>query len=177
MWNRHLDEFKNLEEIHTYYSKALGLYQGRLFPMEECADCRYRDRWGCQGGCITHAVMKHGELSLEDKPEANGWQREAVLALSPEVKIQRYDVPAETYSVLNQASGCELEVDAMFQPLLNSLNGHYSAPQVIDRYVESTRNSNFQSPLQAFTEETTRQGANELLLGLLHQGFVVQRPL
>ena len=75
MWNRHLDEFKNLEEVHTYFSKALGLYQGRLFPMEECNDCRYRDRWGCQGGCITHAVMKHGELPLEDmRPEADGWQ-------------------------------------------------------------------------------------------------------
>jgi MoaA/NifB/PqqE/SkfB family radical SAM enzyme len=180
MWNRHLDEFKNLEEVHSYFSRALGLYQDRLFPMEECADCRYRDRWGCQGGCITHAVMKHGELPLDDKPAqpaGDGWRPGAVLALSPQVEIQHYDVPAESYAVLNTASGFELEVDASFQPLLNSLNGQYSAQQVIDRYVESAQGSAFQSPLASFTQEATRKGANELLLGLLHQGFVVERPV
>ena len=68
-------------------------------------------------------------------------------------------------------------MDASFQPLLNLLDGQYSAQQVVDRYVESTQNSDFQSPLTSFTQEATRQGANELLLGLLHQGFVVERPI
>ncbi len=53
MWNRQLDEFQNLGEIQDYYHKAMSMYQCRLYPMEECYPCRYRDQWGCQGGCLT----------------------------------------------------------------------------------------------------------------------------
>ncbi len=179
MWNRHLDEFKDLAEIHAYYSKAMELYQGHLYPLEECSECRYRERWGCQGGCLTHAVIKHGELAVEDQaaqPSAGEWQPATVLALSPDVEIQRFDLPAESYSVFNKASGAELEVDASFQPLLQALDGQHSASEVVDRYVDSTRSSDFQSPLTSFTDGAMKEGANQLLLGLRQQGFVVERP-
>lgn len=178
MWNRHLDEFKDLSEIHAYYSKAMGLYQGRLYPLEECGECRYRERWGCQGGCLTFAVMKHGELPVEDQAAqpAGEWQPAAVLALSPDVEIQRYDVPTDSYSVFNKASGAELEVDASLQPLLNVLDGRHSAEEVVKQYLESTQSSDFQSPLTSFTQEAMKEGANQLLLGLRQQGFVVERP-
>ena len=180
MWNRHLDEFKDLKEIHDYYGKAMALYQGRLYPMEECKDCRYKERWGCQGGCLTHAVMKHGELPLDElpkQPASDMWQPATLLALSPEVEIQRYEVPAESYCIFNKASGAELEVDGSFQPLLNSLNGTCSASEVVDRYVESMQGASFQSPLASFTQEVAKTGANELLQGMLRQGFVVERTI
>ncbi len=180
MWNRHLAEFKDLKEVHDYYSRAMGLYQGKLYPMEECKDCAYRERWGCQGGCLTHAVMKHGELPLEDQPRqpvSDTWQSAAVLALSPEVEIQRFEVPAESYCILNKASGAELEVDASFQPLLNSLDGKHSAREVVDEYVASMQSADFQSPLTSFTQEAAKAGAHELLLGMLRQGFVVERTM
>ena len=177
MWNRHLDEFADLKEIHDYYSKLMAQYQGHLYPLEECGDCTYRERWGCQGGCLTHAVMKHGELSDQDRPAdaaAESLQTGGVLALSSDVVIQKFDMPAESYSVFNKTTGAELEVDTSFQPLLDSLRGQYSAQEVVDRYVES---SLCESPLAPFAQEAMRKGANELLLGLMQQGFVVQRAL
>lgn len=179
MWNRHLDEFQNLEEIQTYYRKAMGLYQGRLYPMDECYECSYRERWGCQGGCLTHTVMKHGELSLDDastQPLSDGWKPEAVLALSPEVEIRRYDTPEESYAIFNRVSRMELEVDASFQPLLCSLDGQHSAKEVVDQYIgDSTQNPPIESAIIALTQSALQRGAQELLCGLLHQGFLVER--
>lgn len=179
MWNRHLDEFKNLEEIHAYYRKAMGLYQTRLYPMDECHECQYRELWNCQGGCLTHAVMKHGELSLESQAtqeSAKGWKPGAVLALSSDAEIRRYDMPEVSYAVYNKASGLELEVDASFEPLLRSLSGQYSAQQVVDQYVDSDdQNPQNDNALKELTQAVLKQSANELLSGLLHQGFVVER--
>lgn len=180
MWNRHLDDFNNLEEMLAYYRKAMGLYQSRLYPMDECYECRYRELWACQGGCLTHAVMKHGELSLED-PEAlssDCWKPGAVLALSADAEIRRYENPEISYAVYNKVSGLELEVDASYEGLLQALNGRYSAGQVIDRFIgESTPNSQSPGPLEQLTHDALAQGANELLLGLLQQGFLEQRPI
>jgi MoaA/NifB/PqqE/SkfB family radical SAM enzyme len=178
MWNRHLDEFKNLEEIQAYYRDAMSLYQSRLYPMEECYTCRYREQWGCQGGCLTHTVMKHGELSLEDQPGqplGDGWKEGAVLALSPDVQIRHYDMPAESYAIINKVSGLELEVDASFEPLLHSLNGQHSAREVVEQYIgDGAGKGKDGSGLEALTQGALRQGANELLLGMLHQGFLVE---
>jgi MoaA/NifB/PqqE/SkfB family radical SAM enzyme len=177
MWNRHLDEFKDLKEIHAYYSKLMAQYQGHLYPLEECSNCTYRDRWGCQGGCLTHAVMKHGELPGQDRPAdvpAENLQVSGVLVLSSDIEIQKFDMPAESYSVFNKVTGAELEVDASFQPLLDSLRGQYSAQEVVDRYVDS---SLLDSPLAPFAQEAMRKGSTELLFGLMQQGFVVQRAV
>jgi MoaA/NifB/PqqE/SkfB family radical SAM enzyme len=178
MWNRRLDEFQNLGEIQDYYRKAMSIYQGRLYPMDECYQCRYREQWGCQGGCLTFAVMRHGEMSLESmaaQQSGDEWQPGAVLALSQDVEIQQYDIPQKSYSVYNKASGLEMEVDASFQPLLNLLNGHHSAQQVVDRFVESSQNPQLQGPVVAFADRAMKQGANDLLLGLLRRGFLVER--
>jgi MoaA/NifB/PqqE/SkfB family radical SAM enzyme len=181
MWNRHLDEFQNLEEIHAYYRRAMGLYQSRLYPMDDCYQCRYRDLWGCQGGCLTHAVKKHGELSLEDSPgqqAGDGWKPGVALALSADVEIRRYDLPEESYAIYNRVSGLELEVDASFQPLLRSLNGQYSAREVVDQYIgNSVQNPQMDNSLTIFTQGALQRGANELLLGLLHQGFLVEQQI
>jgi radical SAM protein with 4Fe4S-binding SPASM domain len=179
IWNRHLDEFQNLEDVNAYYRRAMSLYQSRLYPMEECNECRYRELWNCQGGCLTHTVMKHGELSLDDRPGqpiGDGFKEEAVLALSPDVEIRRYDMPEASYTIFNKASGLELEVDGSFQPLLRSLDGQYSAREVVDRYIgDSAPNAAIESGLATLTQGALRQGANELLLGMLHQGLLVER--
>jgi radical SAM protein with 4Fe4S-binding SPASM domain len=179
MWNRHLDEFKDLQEIQAYYRKAMGLYQSRLYPMDECNDCRYRELWGCQGGCLTHAVMKHGELSLDcasSQPSGDGWKSGAVLALSPDVEIRSYDIPDPSYAIYNKVSGLELEVDASFQPLLRSLDGQHSAREVVDQYLaDGGPNPPIESAITAFTQAALQQSANELLSNMLHQGFLVER--
>ena len=68
-----------------------------------------------------------------------------------------------------------MEVDSSFQPLLNLLNGHHSAQQVVDRFVESSQNPQLQGPVVAFADRAMKQGANDLLSGLLSRGFLVER--
>ncbi|HUI41770.1 MAG TPA: radical SAM protein [Terriglobia bacterium] len=178
LWNRRLDEFQNLQEIQAYYRQAMGLYQGRLYPMDKCATCRYREQWGCQGGCLTFSVMKHGELALERPPapaENDGWQPAAFLALSPDVEIQHYDLPEDSYAVFDKTSGLEMELDASFQPLIAMLNGQHPAQEVVDRFVECSRKPRPEGLVAAFAERALKQGAQELLVGLWHQGFLVER--
>ncbi len=181
MWNRHLDEFQNLEEIHNYYRKAMSLYQSRLYPLAECDDCRYRELWNCQGGCLAYTVMRYGELSIEERPERpcrEGWKEGTVLAFAPDVRIRRYDMPEESFAISSKASGMELEVDASFQPLLQCLNGQHSAREVVERYVGSSdRGSNGQNELEALTQGALKQGANELLRGMLQKGLLVERQV
>lgn len=178
LWNRHLSDFQNLQEIQTYYREAMSLYQGRLFPMEECSTCQYRELWGCQGGCLTYSVMKHGELAVECQaapPKSDGWQPEVVLAMSPYVEIQRYDIPEESYAVYNSASGLEMEVGASFKPLLTMLDGQHSAQQVVDLFSQNGQNPQPEGQVAAFAQRALKQAAQDLLLGLLYQGFLVAR--
>jgi len=178
LWNRHLDEFQNLEEIQAYYREAMSLYQCRLFPMEECTTCQYRTLWGCQGGCLTYTVMKHGELPAGNKPAeapGDGWQPGVVLALSPNVEIQRYDIPQESYAVYDKVSGLEMEVGGSFQPLLTMLNGQYPAQEVVDRFVQNGQGPQPEGQVAAFANRALRQASQDLLLGLLQRGFLVAR--
>lgn len=176
LWNRHLDEFKNLQEAESYYRQSMGLYQDRLFPMDECYQCRYRERLGCQGGCLSHTILRYGELPAGDSAcqAGDGWRPGAVLGLSQDVAIERYDIPRESYVVYNKVSRLEMQVDASFQPLLALLNGQYTAPQVIERFVESGQLSIFEGPIAELSRKTMKEGANDFLLCLLHEGFLVE---
>jgi MoaA/NifB/PqqE/SkfB family radical SAM enzyme len=177
MWNRHLDEFQNLEEIYAYFRGAMGLYQSRLYPLDECKACRYRELWNCQGGCLAYTVMKHGQLTPEDRtgqPGCDGWKEGALLAWAPEVRVRRYDMPKTSYQIYNKLSGMEMMVDASFQPLLDALHGQHSAPEVVDQYV-GVSHAKVDSALEALTQGALRQSANDLLLGMLHQGFLVEQ--
>jgi MoaA/NifB/PqqE/SkfB family radical SAM enzyme len=177
IWNRRLEDFQNLQEIQTYYREAMSLYQCRLYPMDECDRCPYRDLWGCQGGCLTYTVMKHGELS-PDKPAvapADGWQPGAILSLSPQVRVQHYDLPEDSYAVYEPASGLEMEVGASFRPLLNMLHGEYTGQDIVDRFAADGDHPDAGGPVAAFAQRALKKSAQELLLSLLHRGFLVAR--
>jgi hypothetical protein len=124
--------------------------------------------------------MKHGELSLEDlSPETciPEWKDGMVLAMPEDVVIRRYDMPEESFAIFNKASGLELEVEASFQPLLGCLDGRYSAPEVIDKYVgDSGHGAPSGSGLEMLTQSALRRSTNELLQGMVQQGFLVERP-
>ena len=178
LWNRHLDEFETLQQAQAYYRQAMAAYQDRLFPMDECRECRYRERWGCQGGCLTHTIMRYGEPAVKESPaqaEGNGWQPGAILALAENVLMQHFDIPDESYIVYDQGSGLEIEVDKSFQPLLALLDGQHSAEQIVEHYVASNQSQEVEGLVAAFASKALREGANDLLLGLRHQGFLVER--
>ncbi len=101
---------------------------------------------------------------------------DALLAISPEVDIQRYDLPEESYAVYHKPSRIEMEVDASFRPLLDLLDGHHSADEVIDRFVETRSYPGVDESLAQFTRKAMRAAARELLQRLCHQGFIESRP-
>ena len=107
--------------------------------------------------------------------ERRDWRSGVVLALSPDVEIQRYDIPERSYAVFNKVSGLVMEVDSSFEPLIRMLNGQYTTQQVVDRFVEDGQDPQVTGPVAAFSQRTMKQGANDLLRGLLHQGFLVER--
>jgi sulfatase maturation enzyme AslB (radical SAM superfamily) len=178
LWNRRLDDFQNLQEIQAYYRAAMGLYQCRLFPMNECYTCEWQKLWGCQGGCLTHTVVKYGEFPVEAQPAeppSNGWQPNAVLALSPDVEVHRYDIPEESCAVYDRASGLEFEVGASFQSLLLMVNGQNSLKQVVDRFARK-ENPEPEGPVAELAQRALRKGAQDLLLELLHRGLLNYVP-
>jgi MoaA/NifB/PqqE/SkfB family radical SAM enzyme len=175
LWNRRLDEFENLQEIQTYYRQAMGLYQGRLYPMDACDDCKYRDLWGCQGGCLSYAALRHGELAMPEAAapvHAEGWRPDAVLALSEDVEIERYDVPKRSYALFNRRSGLEMEVDGSYGSLLELLNGRHSAEDIVARFSDGDGGSS-DGPVAEFAQRAMRKGACNLLESLIHERFVV----
>jgi MoaA/NifB/PqqE/SkfB family radical SAM enzyme len=179
LWNRNLDEFDTLEEIEGYYRQVLSPYQDRIFPMDECAECPYRELWGCQGGCITFSIVNgRGTQSLEWQAEdESGWDPEAVLALSNGVAIRRYDIPKESYVLCRAASSIEVEADGSFGPLWPLLDGTHSVQDIVSRFLSAGDRGRHQSPLGTFVQEVAKEGLQDLLHGLLRQGFLVQRPV
>jgi MoaA/NifB/PqqE/SkfB family radical SAM enzyme len=179
MWNRHLDEFDHLNEVHAYFQKQMALYQDRLYPLEACHDCRLREQWRCQGGCLTHTVRKYGELVPEIQPakgKLDEWKQGSVLALSPDVLVRHYDMPEESFALTNRVSGMELEVDSSFAPVLRWLDGQHSPREVVDCYVgNSMPPAGAGNGLHALTQTALRRSANELLGNMLQQEFIVER--
>jgi radical SAM protein with 4Fe4S-binding SPASM domain len=176
LWNRRLDEFQNLQEIHAYYARAMALYQNRLFPMEKCHQCRFRDL--CQGGCLTHTIVKHGELQIDPAPalQPDGGPQDTVVSLAQDVHLRHYDLPVESYALSNVSNGMEFEVDPSFHPLLTMLNGEYSRTEVADRFVDTSQ-ADLDGPIRAFAESAMRKGVNTLLLNLLHEQLLVEQPV
>ena len=171
LWNRHLDEFENLQAIQEFYRNAMGAYQGRLFPMDECQTCRYRELWGCQGGCLSYTIQKYGDISHHGQPDVEGWRDDAVFALSPDVEVRRYDLPTESIALRRKGTCAETEVNGSLPGLLRLLDGTRPAGLVIDCFAENC-GSGPEGPIGEFAARETRQAARTLLMELQRQGFI-----
>jgi hypothetical protein len=118
--------------------------------------------------------MRHGEVAM---PEAaplqrgDGWRPDAVLALSEDVEIERYDLPKRSYAVFNRRSGLEMEVDGSYEPLLELLNGRHSAQEIVVRFADGDRGPSGGS-IADFARRATKKAASDLLKSLIHEGFV-----
>lgn len=178
--NRHLDEFSTLPEIESFYQRILDSYQSQIFPLEACDHCRLRERWGCQGGCLTYALMKH-DTEQPDRPSFDGspyiWQPGAVLALSGDAMVRRYDVPWDQYVVTQRSSGIELQVDPSLSPLWTLLDGEHTAVEVVSAAVAQINGHDMDGPAGTFERRVMAESLNDLLLGLARQGMIVQRPI
>jgi len=174
LWNRHLDEFENLQAIQAYYRGVWGAFQGRLFPMEECDTCPYRERWGCQGGCLSYTILKHGEnacAAAETRPD--GYRDDVRFALSPELEVRRYDLPAESVALRRRGTREEIELDGPLQKLLPVLDGRHLGSELVDRLAGDELQES-DGPVAEFAKRASRQAARGLLAELQRQGVITE---
>ena len=180
LFNRHLSEFKDLAEIEAYYQQILNSYQGRIFAMDACYECRYRVLWGCQGGCLTYALVRHGSSPAGELPQEGmqiDWQEQATLVLSESARLKHYDLPRESYVLRDQKSGTEVDLDASLGPLWSLLDGKHTARQIVHESVDRGDGQGMSGPVDAFTRHVMTESVSDLLLGLMRQGLIVQRPI
>jgi hypothetical protein len=174
LWNRHLGEFENLEEIYTFFQRELRMIQGHLYPLPECQECSHRSQWKCQGGCLTHTIQRHEELFTQPCSPCRQDEfplPDHSLSLAPEVQVRHYDLPEKVTSLYNKNTGVEMEIDASLLALFEHLDGLHSSAGIVNAYLRSTVGEGSGS-LHEMLTDTARKGARELLSNLIAEKFV-----
>lgn len=178
LYNRRLDEFECLQEIDDFYRGILRHYQSELVPWEECRECKLRERWSCQGGCITYSLIKHPERVAVKPPESArpGLDSEAFLRVAGGVVVKRYDLPRDCFVLSQEPGGLELELEgARFAPLESLLDGSRTAGEIRELCAGGNGGPEG-SPLDAFVDRIETEGYEALLAGMLEHGFLEQSP-
>ncbi len=124
--NRRLDDFQTLADAQAFYRKVWSVYQDIVYPLEACAQCYYREKWGCQGGCLTYAVMQdHGARYAAAQPDpcAESLNPGLALGLADDVRIFHYDIPRPTYLFRKISTNLDFEIDDAFAPVIPLLDG------------------------------------------------------
>ncbi len=171
--NRQLGEFATLFEAQAYYRRVWGVYQDKVFPLGKCASCFYREKWGCQGGCLTYAVLQDsGQRFME---QSSGTFKdfitpETVFRLEEGVKVFKYDIPTPTFILRKSSDNLDIEIDPAFQAILPLLDGRHTL-QEISAVLRAPDASS--STLNVFLEEVFTESLAKFLIGLMWQGFLV----
>jgi radical SAM protein with 4Fe4S-binding SPASM domain len=172
--NRKLDEFKTLADAQTYFRQVWSVYQDTVYPMEKCYNCFYREKWGCQGGCLTYAMMKDGAQRYEDetsKPRRDILSPDQVISLADDVRVFHFDIP-KSVSIFRKAStNLEFEVDDGLKPILALLDGQHSMDELIAALPAPALGSR---QLNGFLQGWMAESVPDLLYALLQQGFLKQ---
>ena len=99
--NRNLAAFRSLADAKDYFSGVWNVYQGAVYPMQKCWQCAHRERWGCQGGCLSYAIATDGGRRYDRPPSEQERaplpSPERGIALADAVTLVRYDLPCESY--------------------------------------------------------------------------------
>lgn len=172
--NRKLEEFDTLAEAQTYYRKVWGVYQDVVYPLEKCASCYYREKWGCQGGCLTYAILQdHGQRYAEAQPEAFEQlaDSEAGLGLADDVRVLHYDLPQPTLLFRKISTNLDLEVQEAFQPVVPLLDGQHTLSEIT---AALSAHAHGADPMQSFMQDVLAENVPDLLKALLGQGFLKQ---
>ena len=178
LWNRRLSDFECLQEIVEYYKGIMGSYQDKLYPLDECDRCPYRKEWGCQGGCLSYTILKHGDaVPFEAAADASPgeWRPSDILALHPEAEVCSYDIPDLRSVVTRRSADIQMTLDRSFIPLLTFLDGAHSSQDVLNSFLDSGGDRRMRGPVEAFATKAMEDGAKKLLLGMLHRGLLTRR--
>lgn len=170
--NRSLRDFNNLTEAKEFYTRIWEVYQGKVYPMAKCADCLYREKWSCQGGCLTYALeTDNGQRYQQNTIEhlEGGQAPNNKLSLADAVILRRYDIPYEKYILSNTLTDVEFEVGESLQSILPMLNGSHTAEELAETLIGTSPDS---GSLQAFLHDTAKECYPKVFDELVRQGFL-----
>ncbi len=174
--NRNLTEFATLSEARDYFVNVWSVYQDSVFPMEKCYTCVYRQKWGCQGGCLSYAIAKdngqryNAALPAQVVGDGSCFDPERCLALADDVTLAHYDLPEPTYLLHNKSTGVDFEVLTNLYPLLPLLDGHHTTPELVQAFTGISGPGS----LQTFMGGVAAESLPQILAGLVQQGFLKQ---
>lgn len=172
--NRKLDEFHTLADAQAYYRQVWSVYQDRVYPMEQCDHCFYREKWGCQGGCLTYAIMKdHGGRYNAEIPvvRQDSLDPEKVICLADDVRVFHFDIPKSVYLFRKTSANLDFEVNDAFEPILPLLDGQHTLTEIIAAQPIPSTGS---GQLRQFLQNILAENVPDLLHALLLQGFLKQ---
>lgn len=173
--NRKLDEFATLADAQDYYRQVWSVYQGVVYPLEQCNACYYREKWGCQGGCLTYAMMQDGGAryaSIQPEPTGAALDLERVLCLAEDVRVFHYDLPRPSILFRKTSANLDFAIDDSFAPVMPLLEGGHTLDEILAALPAPNGGS---QPLQAFLKDMLAETVPDLLGVLLQQGFLEQR--
>jgi MoaA/NifB/PqqE/SkfB family radical SAM enzyme len=170
--NRKLDEFQTLADAQEYYRKVWSVYQDTVYPLDQCDQCFYRKKWGCQGGCLTYAIMTdHGQRYISETPHPYSEVLDPgmVLRLEDDVRVFRYELPQPSCLIRKTSANLDIEIDDAFLTLLPLLDGQHTLDEIITSLSVPSGRSD---PMQAFMQDVLAESTVDFLYALLKQGFL-----
>jgi len=146
--------------------------------MDKCYNCRYQEKWGCQGGCITFSILKnckndHIEQQTDVEKISNSQQ--IPISLAQTVTINRYDIPYKTYVLKNTVTNTEIEINESLRNFIERFDGQKTIREALDMFPLMENLSNQPNPIDTFERTVMRENINNLMIGLLKQGFFTSR--
>ena len=172
--NRKLDEFKNLADAQAYFRQVWSVYQDTVYPLEKCNDCFYREKWGCQGGCLTYAMMKDGGRRFDAKnamARRDNLNLEQVVSLADDVRVYEYDIPKSVLLLRKTSSNLDFEIDDSFKAILALLDGQHTLNEIVAALPAPEVGP---GQLSVFLQDWMAKSVPDLLHALMQQGFLKQ---
>ena len=171
LYNRHLDDFKDLNDLYGYYEAAFKHLQEEVFPMEKCYECEYAGA-RCQGGCIGYSASKCID---EGKPLETVYDDllSARLVLGDGVSFERYSTPENTLLVSMREDFVEMPEGMM--GLVELLNGENTLEQAIRIHLGATGTDHETDPLDDFLLTAATDEVIPMVRLLLTKSILAER--
>jgi len=91
------------------------------------------------------------------------------------VTINRYDIPYKTYVLKNTVTNTEIEINESLRNFIERFDGQKTIREALDMFPLMENLSNQPNPIDTFERTVMRENINNLMIGLLKQGFFTSR--
>ncbi len=143
--NGKIEEFKNIQEMQTIFSKESEVLLG-TDVLDECEDCEYKKLEICNGGCLVYRVIKNMKKNLDIT--ANYLRDDdkfihLVPTLNEKVLKIWNKAEDETYTYIRKKQKMQvklLENKKEMLDIIQTINGEKSIREIIEELTETYEN-------------------------------------